>query len=253
MAIIAALMVILIASHGPLVGEARSLPANYTYWTMRLVIEGLLFFVTRSALISYFDKRLSFTATTFTAIAASHLPFVLSVTAIDIALGYPELGIGTASDLDQPRLSALLLEMVYLADNHVAFCLLLSVPRWISATMTSPTSEADASAPATLLATLDPPLAGEVIWVEAQEHYVRITTTQENRLILARFSDILRELSTTKGMQVHRSHWVSEKAVISRQKSGQSLNLVLTTGDKVPVSRSFRKQIDHGALTQATS
>lgn len=49
--------------------------------------------------------------------------------------------------------------------------------------------------PTTLLATLDPPLNRDAMWVEAWEHSVGIKTTQENRMVLARFSDVLCELS----------------------------------------------------------
>lgn len=247
--IIAVLTIVLIASHGSLTGEPRSFISNYSYWTIRIAVECLLFLVIRSALEASFAKRLGLAAVTSLAIALSHLPFVLSVTAIDIALGYPELGIEAGSNLSEPRLGALLLEMAYLADNHISFCLLLSLPRWIleseksvSAVETS-SEDAETAVPPTLLSYLDPPLDGNVIWVEAQEHYVRITTTRESRMVLARFSDIVRELSEYRGMQVHRSHWVSEAAIVETRKSGQNLNLVLNTGDTVPVSRSFRKNI----------
>ena len=251
--IIAVLVIVFIASHGPFAGEPRSFLSNYIYWTVRIAVEGLLFLVIRSALGGSFARNLSFPALTSLAIAISHLPFVLSVTAIDITLGYPELGIEAGSNLYQPRLGALLLEMVYLADNHIAFCLLLSLPRWLLENKENPredepaAKDCETAVPSTLLSCLDPPLDGTVIWVEAQEHYVRITTTRESRMVLARFSDVVRELSQHKGMQVHRSHWVSESAIVETRKSGQSLSLVLNTGDTVPVSRSFRKRVDSAA------
>jgi hypothetical protein len=245
MVAIVVLAAALVAAHGPFASEPQTVPLNYIYWVTRFTVESLLFFFIRSVFEDYLADRFDFAAITSLAIAVSHLPFVLSVTAFDIALGYPELGIEAGSDLSQPRLSALMLEMVYLADNHVALCLLLSIPRWMAPSKASPPDDTSLTAvPATLLSTLDPPLDGDVIWVEAQEHYVRITTPRETRMILARFSDILRELSTKRGMQVHRSHWVLETAIVEQTKSGQNLNLILSTGDTVPVSRSYRKRIE---------
>jgi DNA-binding LytR/AlgR family response regulator len=63
-------------------------------------------------------------------------------------------------------------------------------------------------------------------------------------MVLARFSDLLRELSRDEGMQVHRSHWIAISAVSKKEKSGQSMNLRLTTGDLVPVSRRYQQQVD---------
>jgi DNA-binding LytR/AlgR family response regulator len=76
--------------------------------------------------------------------------------------------------------------------------------------------------------------------MEAQEHYVRITTDEEVRMVLCRFSDIVRELSDDAGMQTHRSHWAAYPAIAEAVKEGQNMKLVLTSGDSVPVSRSFR-------------
>lgn len=242
MAILAGLAVVFIASHGPPEDESRSVIGNYSYWAVRIATESLLFFVTRSAIESYFKPQLSFAAITGFAVFLSHAPFVLSVTAIDIVLGYPELGMQGGGG-PQPLLSALLWEMLYLADNHAALCLLLSMPRWICMQSEQPPSLLETDTPVTLLSSLDPPLNGAIIWIEAQEHYVRIMTTKESRLVLARFSDVIRELSNIGGMQVHRSHWVLESAVAAQRKEGQSLKLVLTTGDVVPVSRSFRQQV----------
>lgn len=243
MAILALLAIILIASLGPLAAEPRSVLSNYAYWAFRISAECLLFFAVRSAIEKYFVERFGFAAITALAIIISHVPFVLSVTAIDIVLGYPELGINGGAEGSQSRLGAIMLEMLYLADNHIAVCLLMSMPRWILNSLEGGNPEAEPGT-ATLLDALDPPLDGTVIWIEAQEHYVRIRTSRDSRMVLARFSDVIRELSATKGLQVHRSHWVLESAIVRKLKSGQNLSLELSTGDIVPVSRSFRHKVN---------
>lgn len=240
MTMLAVLAAVLVASHSPFQSTPVAVLGTYAYWISRIGAEALLFFVVRGALENYMSLRPA--SLTALAIALSHLPFVLGVTAMDIVLGFPELDIAS-NNVAQTRIMAFVWEMLVLADNHIALCLILSLPRWILRHKDpNPTIEVSKSS-TSLIETLDPPLDGTVLWVEAQEHYVRVTTERENRMVLARFSDMLRDLSASSGLQVHRSHWVRLSAVTGQEKRGQSLYLTLTTGDSIPVSRSFRTQV----------
>lgn len=242
-AAIAVFAAFLIASNDFNGAGPTALLAAYCYWLVRIAAESLLFFGVRSIIENYAPKTTSLVTITALAIVVSHIPFVLSVTAMDIVLGYPELGFdGSAAD-ERSRIAELALEMLYLSDNHIALCLLLSVPRWIQSRAAQTSLQPDPGNKGTLLSAIDPPLNGDILWVAAQEHYVRITTAHENRMVLARFSDIVRELSLLDGLQVHRSHWVARSAIAKEQRSGQNLSLVLSTGDIVPVSRSFKSQL----------
>lgn len=243
MAVIGLLAACLIAAHDSTGSSPAYLLGAYCYWLIRIAAEGLIFFGVRSTIENYAPKSFPSATTTGLAIIISHLPFVLSVTAMDIVLGHPELGIDSVSPGTTPRITELALELLYLFDNHLAVCLLLTVPRWILRQEAGTSLSQDDGGAGTLLSTIAPPLNGEVLWVEAQEHYVRITTQHEKRMVLARFSDIVRELSPADGQQVHRSHWVARAAVVEESKSGQNLSLLLTTGDRVPVSRSFKSQL----------
>lgn len=244
MALIAGLCVLLIASHDQVLLQQHGLFFVYVYATARVGIGCALFFAARAVLATYWPTA-GLTALTASAVAISHLPFVLAITALDIVLGEPELGMAAGVASPSPGVGALFWEALYLADNHIALCLMLSLPRLIPALWPDePLSAPIATPDKTLLGALDPPLVGTVAWVEAQEHYVRITTDQESRLVLARFSDIVRELSDQTGMQIHRSHWVSRDAVVRLTKSGQTAALLLSTGDTVPVSRSYRQRVE---------
>lgn len=243
MAVIALFAACLIAAHSSTGGGPAALLGAYSYWLVRIGAESLLFFGVRSNIESYAPKSFSLTTITVLAILVSHLPFVLSVTAMDIVLGYPELGIDGSSAGEDSRIMELVLEMIYLFDNHIALCLLLTVPRLLQNFNSRKPLQQEEGTKGTLLSAIEPPLNGEILWVEAQEHYVRITTEHENRMVLARFSDIVRELSPEVGLQVHRSHWVANSAIVSEQKNGQSLTLILRTGDTVPVSRSFKSNL----------
>jgi len=255
MALTALFAALLIASGQVTQNIPVSLPGTYVYWIVRIAIEALLFFTARQVLEKYLSGTVSFTWTTGMAIVVSHVLFVLSVTAMDIILGYPELGIGTTGSDTQSRVRAFALELLYLSDNHIALCLLLTLPRLALRTAGNlATQPAIHQLPdnggsghdltPTLLSAIDPPLNGEIIWAEAQEHYVRITTSNEVRMVLCRFSDIVRELPGDRGMQVHRSHWVAHSAIARAVKDGQNMKLVLLSGDSVPVSRSFRSAVE---------
>lgn len=255
MALTALFAALLIASSQVAQDSPVALPGTYLYWIVRIAIEALLFFTARQVFEKYLPKTVSFAWTTGMAIVASHVLFVLSVTAMDIVLGYPELGIEAAGGDTQSRVRAFALELLYLSDNHIALCLLLSLPRLALRIAGDPAPQtANHWLPddgrdvreltPTLLSAIDPPLNGQIIWAEAQEHYVRIATSNEVRMVLCRFSDIVRELPGDRGMQVHRSHWVARSAIAQAVKDGQNMKLVLLSGDSVPVSRSFRSAVE---------
>ncbi len=63
-------------------------------------------------------------------------------------------------------------------------------------------------------------------------------------MVLCRFSDALRDLSSADGVQVHRSHWVAHTAIAEVFRDGSNLRLRLKSGDIVPVSRSYRAGIE---------
>jgi DNA-binding LytR/AlgR family response regulator len=63
-------------------------------------------------------------------------------------------------------------------------------------------------------------------------------------MVLHRFSDAVRHLPDSLGMQVHRSHWVADKAVRGLVVNGQRMQVELSNGTQVPVSRTFRSAVE---------
>ena len=55
-------------------------------------------------------------------------------------------------------------------------------------------------------------------------------------MVLYRFSDAVRELDPQLGLQVHRSYWVSKRAVECIRPSAKKFTLKLSTGTSIPVS-----------------
>ena len=107
MALTALLAALLIASSQVAQSIPVSLPGTHLYWIVRIAIEALLFFTARQVLERYLTDTVSFAWVTGIAIVVSHVLFVLSVTAMDIVLGYPELGIGTAGTDTQSRVQGI--------------------------------------------------------------------------------------------------------------------------------------------------
>lgn len=91
----------------------------------------------------------------------------------------------------------------------------------------------------------------DVVALEAQDHYIRAHTGRGHELILYRFRDAIHEISPDIGVQTHRSFWVRRSAITELVSNGYQHTLILSTGARVPVSRSHlndvRAAIDHTA------
>lgn len=90
-----------------------------------------------------------------------------------------------------------------------------------------------------------PPAAGllgaapaEVLCLQMEDHYVRVHTVRGSSLVLATFGQAIAALNGAPGLQVHRSWWVAERAVVGAVADGRNLRLALTNGLSAPVARS---------------
>lgn len=223
----------------------------YLYWITRLAIQGTLFLAFRSLLETaglIGQKPLILTAAAF---LLSLVPFVLAVTAFDIVLGFPELGIGAVQSGTASLVREFLLEVGYLSDDHLFLCLLLSLPRllewWSPAEISkAPPGVDEATQRAenlSILPMLSPPMEGAIIRMEAQEHYVVVVSTGEQRMVLGRFSDFVSTLPQSFGLQVHRSHWIAANAAQEIFQDKRNMKVRLNNGDVVPVSRRHRDAV----------
>jgi LytTr DNA-binding domain len=111
----------------------------------------------------------------------------------------------------------------------------------------SPAQPLPAKAPATrglpgrsaFLRRIPAKLGTELLYIEVEDHYLRVHTDLGSDLLLFRMSDAVAELDPMFGRQVHRSYWVAERAVSSIERDGSRIRLVLTTGAQIPVSRTY--------------
>ena len=85
---------------------------------------------------------------------------------------------------------------------------------------------------------------GAVQHLSVRDHYVVVQTDRGQSTLLMRFADALGELDGIEGMRVHRSHWVARTAVAGMERSSGKLHLRLCDGRLVPVSRSYRDEVE---------
>ena len=227
--------------------------SNYLYWICRLLAQAGIFVAVLFGVERYFGRMLPQWGSYAVAILISLVPFALTVTAFDLIVGLPELGLNDSSPSEMSTSKAFGYELIYLLDNHVVICLMLLLPRIMgtySASEHNPAFKpAEESLPVitknAFADSLEPPLLGDLCSVEAQEHYVQVVSTEESRMVLYRFSDVVRQIPESQGMQVHRSHWVAHSAVETTVMHGQTMKLALKDGRFIPVSRTFRTVVEN--------
>ncbi|TWF54510.1 LytTR family DNA-binding domain-containing protein [Neorhizobium alkalisoli] len=125
------------------------------------------------------------------------------------------------------------------------FCLLswMTMHRQIAlatdeAIVTPPASSStDVQVEPEILARLKPQNRGALIRLSVEDHYTEVVTSRGRELVLLRFADALKELGTTPGLQVHRSHWVADAAVDRLKREKGKLFVVMKDGAEIPVSR----------------
>jgi len=82
-------------------------------------------------------------------------------------------------------------------------------------------------------------LGDEIYCVGSEDHYIRVQTSKGDALILMRFKDALTELSELPGIQVHRSWWVMETAIVKTVRKERRVLVQLKNGVEAPVSKRF--------------
>jgi hypothetical protein len=89
---------------------------------------------------------------------------------------------------------------------------------------------------------------GPLVALSVEDHYVRVQTLKGEELLLMRLSDAMREVGSTEGAQVHRSHWAAFGQVEAARREGDRAILTMTTGTEIPVSRANLSKIKEAGL-----
>jgi DNA-binding LytR/AlgR family response regulator len=83
------------------------------------------------------------------------------------------------------------------------------------------------------------PARGKLVRLSVADHYVEVVTDKGKTLVLMRLGDAMREVEPTKGLQIHRSHWVALSAVQKSVRVEGKPMVELADGTRLPISRSF--------------
>lgn len=253
-----------------------SLVGVYVYWVLRVGMAWLIVIGAHAALAQVMSERSSPVAHAGLATALSFPPFLMAITTMDLILGDPELLRSTPDVI----LNTIGLHAAALIDNHLTVAAVLLAPYVIAAwrrdeienqprpgpQAAAPATGAEDPAPAStpeepaspapvaseeaaierpgLILACQPPLRGDLLTAEAQEHYVRLKATEQGGLALYRFGDAVRDLSRYRGMQIHRSYWVADRAVAAIIGRRGSMKLELQDGEVVPVSRRHEVEVE---------
>lgn len=85
---------------------------------------------------------------------------------------------------------------------------------------------------------------GDICWIEAEENYVRIHTANESHLLRETIGRLETRLDPSSFLRVHRSAIVNLQFVKEiRNEADGDANVLLISGEKIPLSRSYRSRI----------
>lgn len=85
---------------------------------------------------------------------------------------------------------------------------------------------------------------GDILRIEADEHYVSIVTPSRTHLLRGRMSDAEAALPSGMGLRIHRSHWVSRHAALRLDRKDQRLALLTSDGARLPVARGRKAEVE---------
>ncbi|MBO6917264.1 MAG: LytTR family transcriptional regulator [Rhizobiaceae bacterium] len=85
----------------------------------------------------------------------------------------------------------------------------------------------------------------DLISLNSQDHYVKVTTSMGSELILMRLSDAIIELEGFAGLQPHRSWWIAKEHVKQIKTLNGKKVIELSNSDLVPISRSKIKDVSN--------
>lgn len=85
--------------------------------------------------------------------------------------------------------------------------------------------------------------ATSITHVSAQGNYVNIHTPDQSYFETGTMHNVVAQIPSDLGLQVHRSHWVSYSAIQETSKNERGLTVTLKSGVEVPVSRNNAHRI----------
>ncbi|WP_298849811.1 LytTR family DNA-binding domain-containing protein [uncultured Ruegeria sp.] len=86
-------------------------------------------------------------------------------------------------------------------------------------------------------------LVKDILYVQANQHYVTVRLDEKEALVRSTFKGILSQIPCGRGLQVHRSFWVSRRGVDLASSLNDPDSIVLTCGTRIAVARSRQSAV----------
>ncbi len=87
---------------------------------------------------------------------------------------------------------------------------------------------------------------GQIAALRASDHYVSVHLFDgREEFILSRFADALEEVAAQDGLRIHRSFWISCRAIERVEREGSSTIVHLSNGMSCPVSVKYQGLFEH--------
>lgn len=92
-------------------------------------------------------------------------------------------------------------------------------------------------------------LVSPILRLTVRDHHVEVVSMNESEMVRMRFGDAINEMEPVKGYCTHRSHWVTHDAIQGvLHEPGGKIYLHLHNGDKIPVSRKYRPDLENAGI-----
>ena len=105
-------------------------------------------------------------------------------------------------------------------------------------------TEEDTASPPRLYERLPDGKVATIVRLTVNDHYVEVFLDDgSSHRLLMRLADAVSEMDDTPGFYTHRSHWVASAYVRDAVRENRRDFLVLKTGAKVPVTKTFRESV----------
>lgn len=221
-------------------GEVMRFLPRCLYWCVTVIACYSFGFLVDASFRHRFGKVLSWVT-----LAVSGLLTGICVTSFVLTLNYVSFGhfpVGT--DLIGFTITVMAISMIVtVATSYVS--------RRTELTQSETGKNEDGDAP--IMDRLPFDKRGDLVALSVEDHYVRVQTHKGEELILLRLSDAMREVGSTIGEQVHRSHWVAFDQVQNVTRDGTRVFLEVSTGARIPVSRSNMTKLKEAGLLPSRS
>lgn len=233
--IAAGLVSVGIAIVGPYDSRALSFVARLVYWSGMILASFIIWGVTFKALSSH---RRTARWSWVIRVLATNLVMALSGAGLTVLIR-TGFGMGLPPGSVASQILAIFIPFFLIAS--VVVTPILALVFWKLRKAQASGKPAPDNSP--FLRRIPDGIRGELLFLKAEDHYLRVVTDRGEDLILFRFKDALDELRGIEGLQVHRSYWVSASAVARLTRAGRDVQLELKTGQTVPVSRRFTAKV----------